>query len=233
MEPTRDIQERAASGDPYAQTLLGFLLENGFGITQNKELARRWYQRAAEQSFLPAQYALYPLLVESDRDKALYWLKESAKGGYSKAQAVLASLYWEGSIVPTDPKSAFKWMNESAKQGFILAMIGLALMYEEGVCVNTDPEKAKEYLRRAAEKGDASAAQMLGERLVDAVDETNAAEGRKWIQFAAKRGDAFALLALAQMYTFGSGGVTKDEELGDLLKSLSELKFSDFFNETF
>jgi TPR repeat protein len=54
----RSIRLSAQHGNARAQTLLGFMYENGRGVPQNYVLAAKWYGRAAEQGDPAAQYLL-------------------------------------------------------------------------------------------------------------------------------------------------------------------------------
>lgn len=227
MDPLSEIHARANYGDPFAQTLLGFLLELGLGFRQSHESARKWYRKASDQEFAPAQFSLHLMLVGDEPGTAIDLLQQSASAGYARAKATLAQHYWEGIIVQRDRDLAFKWMNEAAHQDFPPGLVGVALMYEEGLCVEKDAEAAKKYLLRAAEKGDARAAQMLGDRLLEDGDSKKVQEGLKWMRLAARKGDTFALMFLYEMYSFGLHGAAKDPELADLFKFWCESKISE------
>lgn len=53
-----DLLQRAKSGDPVAQLGYGNLLYRGVGIRQNREEAREWWKKAAEQGNAAALYSL-------------------------------------------------------------------------------------------------------------------------------------------------------------------------------
>ncbi len=128
--PVADLKERAESGDPFAQVVLGFLFENGFKAALDKEAAQAWYERAAVRGYPPAQVALALLLDRSDPKRSLHWLEQAAEAGYPAAQALLGAGYWgDSSQAKSNPKLAFHWMKLSADQGDIPSLTGLALMY--------------------------------------------------------------------------------------------------------
>jgi len=75
----------AEHGDPRAQTMIGFMYENGRGLPQDYMLAVAWYQRAAEQGYPRAQYLLgmmynYGQGVAEDYVVAHKWLNLAASG---------------------------------------------------------------------------------------------------------------------------------------------------------
>jgi uncharacterized protein len=52
------VSSLASHGNAHAQTVLGFMYENGRGVPQNFERAVEWYRRAAAQGDPTAQYLL-------------------------------------------------------------------------------------------------------------------------------------------------------------------------------
>ncbi len=220
--PVADLKERAESGDPFAQVVLGFVFETGVKAALDKEAAQAWYERAADRGYPPAQVALALLLDRSDPKRSLHWLEQAAEAGYPAAQALLGAGYWGDSLqTKSNPKLAFHWVKLAADQGDIPSMTALALMYEEGICVEKNDDLARDYLTRAADLGSIAAAEMIGSRLVDDPDPGKQAAGLEWIWIAAKTGDWHALGHLAQMYQFRLYGTPKRRELADLFLELS------------
>ena len=79
----RELEPAAQRGDPRAQTLLGFLYENGLGRPQAYVAAFDLYRRAAEQGYPEAQYLLGLLYdkghgVHHDVVLAYMWLDLAA-----------------------------------------------------------------------------------------------------------------------------------------------------------
>ena len=69
----------ATRGDAEAQTYLGFLYSQGYGVPQSYVLAAYWYRRAAEQGSATAQYWLGLMYdkghgVQPDVIEAYKWL---------------------------------------------------------------------------------------------------------------------------------------------------------------
>ena len=55
---TADLLEAAKNGDVRAQYLLGGRYAKGEGVAKDMAEAAKWYRKAAEQGFEPAQKAL-------------------------------------------------------------------------------------------------------------------------------------------------------------------------------
>ena len=95
-------QKLAGQGDVEAQFNLGTIYYKGEGVTQDYELAVKWFRKAAERGHAKAQYSL----------------------GYM--------YYYEQGVTPDDFKKAFKWFRKAAMQGIPEALHALAIMYSSG-----------------------------------------------------------------------------------------------------
>ncbi len=77
------LRPLAISGDPRAQSYVGYMYETGRGFPQNYNVAAYWYFRAANQAETTAQYRLGLLYdkgegVQQDYIKAHMWLNLAA-----------------------------------------------------------------------------------------------------------------------------------------------------------
>jgi TPR repeat protein len=220
-----DIRKRAESGESFAQTFTGFMLEHGLLVIEDRARARGWYERAADRNFAPAQYALFLLLEHDSAKEAFEWLRKAAESNYPAAQYTLASYHLDGTPPATaDNELALSHMTSSAEAGFRPALRRLAMMHEDGVGGIADPAKAGDYLRRAAESGDHVAAVMLGERLLKSHNDTEVSEGLEWIYSAAKNAEPSAFKLLARVYGEGLFGVEKDQEVAGLFEALTHVR---------
>lgn len=92
---------RAILGDPQSQFEIGQMFQYGIGIAQNDQAATVFYQNAADQQHLGAEYNLGLLFLQHAKDakdyqSALNWLTDSAFKGNREAQYVLAHLLTHG-----------------------------------------------------------------------------------------------------------------------------------------
>lgn len=221
----KELAARAQSDDPFAQTLLGFLLQNGLTGVANLEAAELWYGQAARQDYLPAQYSLARLflmqtetandneIVREKFDAAKVWLERAANAGYAAAQFAIGSLYHEGSLVNQDTNRALQMINKAADQGFIPALRFLSSVYAHGRDIEPDLDKARQLNKAAAEKGDAGAAYMYGTDLIKHKDKKLSKEGLEWIWKAAEDDNFYANVFIGEMFGQGLHGARKDKFL--------------------
>ena len=91
------FQPLAEQGDINAQYALGWMYDDGRGLSEDDKLAVKWYRRAAEKGHIDAQYNLGHMYrrgdgIEKDYKQALKWYKKSAKQGNKKALEVIKIL---------------------------------------------------------------------------------------------------------------------------------------------
>jgi TPR repeat protein len=98
------VMKGAHNGNGYAQLEIGFAYANGFCIKQDNCLAAEWYERAAAQGVLNAQFNLgclhyMGLGVERSVQNALHFFEMAAKGGHARARQNLAPMRMEAQLV--------------------------------------------------------------------------------------------------------------------------------------
>jgi uncharacterized protein len=102
-------------------TQLAALYANGAGVPQDYTTALKWYSRAAEKGFRPAQYRIgvmhsYGQGVPQDHEKAVEWYRLAANRNYALAQRALGGKYAQGAGVPQDYAEAYKWIILSVRR---------------------------------------------------------------------------------------------------------------------
>ena len=100
FEAHRIWQEKADQGDDFAQINLGALYDNGLGVSQNSEIAAKWYRLAAEKGNPYGQYNLGCMYVQGrgvpkDLTQAENWYIKATKQDLPMAQYSLGMLYAE------------------------------------------------------------------------------------------------------------------------------------------
>lgn len=123
----------AAHGDPRAQYMLGYLVQNGLGQPWSNRRAAEWYRLAAAQGLPEAQTALARLYleglgVEPDAATGLGLLRRAADAGYAPALYQYAELLFHGRWVPQDYAAALEAFQAAAAGGSVEAadFVGLA-----------------------------------------------------------------------------------------------------------
>ena len=205
------FSEYAKMGNATAQLHLGYMYEEGLGVSQDNAKAVEWYRKAAEQGHATAQCNLGIMYengrgVSQDNAKAVEWYRKSAEQGNAFAQCKLGYMYGQGRGISQDYVKAVEWFRKSAEQGNAVAQYNLGIMYENGRGVSQDNAKAVEWYRKSAEQGDATAQCNLGYMyecgLGVSQDYAKAAE---WYRKSAEQGHAVAQNNLGIMYENGRG----------------------------
>lgn len=205
------IKKYAEEGKSRAQSLLGRIYEEGWGIHQDDHKAVEWYRKAAEQGYSSAQNNLGWMYEEGrgvpqDDRQAVEWYRKAAEQGYSTAQNNLGWMYEKGRGVLQDDRQAAEWYSKAAEQGYSLSQANLGWMYAEGRGIPQDDHKAVEWYRKAAEQGNSNAQNNLGWMYQEGrgvpQDDRKAVE---WYRKAAEQGNSIAQNNLGVMYKDGKG----------------------------
>ena len=114
-----DLLTRARVGDAKAQNLVGEALADGNGVQRNDFDAVRWFQKAALQGAVDAQYNLSVMFangqgVRQDDAETVKWSRLAAKQGHPGAQYQLGLLYAVGAGLKQDYVQAYKWFSLAA-----------------------------------------------------------------------------------------------------------------------
>ena len=112
----------AEQGLARAELHLGFMYDNGDGVTQDYKTAVKWYTLAAEQGIARAQVNLGLMYdqgqgVAQDYKTAVKWYTFAAEQGHAKAQSNLGVMYDNGQGVAQDYVKAHMWLNIAAIDG--------------------------------------------------------------------------------------------------------------------
>lgn len=202
----KDIQHHifaAEQGNSNAQTKLGWIYQNGQGITQNYQEAIRWYQLAAQQGDPIAQNNLGVLYhTLSQYVEALKWISLSANNGNSTAQYNLFIIYNGGLGVAKNYQVAEEWFQLALKKENAAAQNIVGVIYSTRY---KDHKEANKYFRLAAEKGDDMAQLNFGSSYIngDGVD-IDYQEGIKWWRLSAENGNILAQEAIGLEYFIGN-----------------------------
>jgi len=109
--------QAAELGHAGAQTKIGICYANGYGVSASQEQAIRWFQRAASQGELIAQYNLSLGLTfgpNRNTQQAGVWAQKAAAQGYEPAYRLLSWMYKTGTGMPQSTKEYLKWGFKSA-----------------------------------------------------------------------------------------------------------------------
>ena len=182
----------ADQGNATAQTYLGILYENGWGVPKDATKSRELYQKAADQDEPEAEFRLGEAFIldsafggsaPHDPQKGIALIEKAASHGNPHYMVSLGDFFqrgWWG--VGKDEKRAVENFRKAADLGYSLGEAKLALAYDTGQGVERDPIEAQKLYSRAAQHD----------------------------MEAAQAGDLLAQLSVAQGYSFGVAGYKYD-----------------------
>ncbi len=120
-EAVRWLRPLAESNSEYALLSLGWLYENG-ALGTDKEAARRYYKRAADNGSAPACFELGRLLSgQGDETQARSAYEKGAERGDVPSMSRLGRMMVEGRGGPTDSGAGIDWLEKAAAEGHIHA----------------------------------------------------------------------------------------------------------------
>jgi TPR repeat protein len=112
----------ADKGDVEALLALGWIYEAGAAGTQNLELAKLCYQRAADSGSCDALYRLGRILRKSnDLRGALGAFERGAKQEYLPCISALGLLMIRTAVNPNQTRDGMRWLTDAATRGHFFA----------------------------------------------------------------------------------------------------------------
>lgn len=185
------------------------------GFARDKEKAVTWYEKAAKQGDMLAEYALGEVYFTGngaarDFPKAKAWFLKAARQGHGPSALRLGYLYAEAHYtgVTVDDTQAERWFTVAAKQNIGDARFRLGTFYMD-YKRPPDYARGRHWLELAAQGADANAMFDLGRFLLSppaaAHMKAEPQAGVSWLTKAAKTGLLPAQITLAGMYDKGKG----------------------------
>jgi TPR repeat protein len=91
QQPIEEVKAKAEAGDAESEVELGRRYDNGEGVVKDHAEAAKWYRKAAEQNYGPAQNNLglcyeHGEGVAADRVEAAKWYRKAAEQNDVDAQ---------------------------------------------------------------------------------------------------------------------------------------------------
>ncbi|MCA8906652.1 MAG: sel1 repeat family protein [Rhodospirillaceae bacterium] len=217
-ESVEHIRRAADMGNPFGQSLLGYVHFTGWGVPQDPELGVRYYRMAADQGYSYAQVALGWALhggrgIAQDDQEALRWFRRAAAQGDRSGLARLGQMYDRGWGVPVDLTEAVRLYTLAAHLGDPLAQANLGLTFYTGRGNRQNDAQALHWFRLAADQdwppGQTGLARLYQ---IGAGVEQDLPRAIALYRQAAERGFLTAQLYLAEIYDRGNGVPEDDEE---------------------
>jgi hypothetical protein len=224
------LKEKAQAGDAAAQCDLGRAYEDGNGVSQNYELAAKWYRAAGDQGNAVAQSDLGTLYrsglgVVHDEQEAVGWYRKAAKQKNANGMFNLATAYYNGDGIVTSDSIAYAWFLLAQEAGSKSAgdavsraeaelkpwaiddgLKRISAMYDKGDELNQDFAESTKWLRKAAMRGDSEAQMGMATRLfVGKGAAIDYGEARHWCEQVAKEGNSQGQFCMGYIYQKGLG----------------------------
>lgn len=190
-----ELETLVKAQDPDALNLQGQMFENGWGVDQDVERARRLYEQGARQGHLESVNSLRALKnkeykVEFDR------LLPLAQQGDGEAQNRIGEMYEFGYGVERNSDQAIEWYRKAAEQSVVGAWHNLGRSYNFGTGVAQDYVEAEKWYRKAAEQGYMESMFFLGTLYSNAHGQDKSADtsiiAYAWMHNAAVLGNSTA-----------------------------------------
>lgn len=157
-----------------ASTAAAGELEDAQAAYQRKDFASalQLLRPMAEQGQPQAQYGLGLMMFkgeggERNGTEAFRLILAGAEGGVAEAQALVAVLFYQGSVVvPKDYSVAARWARKASDQGNSLGMAFLGMAYLNGQGLQRDTTQARFLLKQAANQNNPVAQYELGKMML-------------------------------------------------------------------
>lgn len=186
--------------DPVANYYLGLMRLYGYGQLKNNTIALRYFTKAAEKGYVPAQKLLANYyLTHQKPEEALAWFKKAANANEISSQMYCAAAYSVGYGVKKNIDTARRYYIDAAKNGNAIAQYALALQFLD----SRDSRNKKMgliWLTKSADKGNPKAQLLLAELYFrGGLIHTDAEKAKELGELAAKQNYLPAMVFLGGM----------------------------------
>lgn len=200
---------------------IGLIYESGLGVPLNIDLARRYYERAAEQdetgmayNFLGGTY-MNDEETESNERKAVHYFQKAIELGNTNAMFRISYYLHNGKGgLQVDIPREIELLTEASKRGNHQATYRLGLLFEDnesGMAQNL--ELSVKYFQLAADNGILAAINKMGELyLFGEVIPANLTKAIFCFTAASEQGYGKASYWLGRLHTDGIGQLEKDTQ---------------------
>jgi TPR repeat protein len=149
-----ELEQKAKSGDAFAQRDLAVCYYMGNGVTKNLEMAEYWWKSAADKGVIDACRGLFAMyLAKQEFSAALPYAEKLAGHGGADAAYNIGVMYSKGNGVPKDDAKAVEWYTKAAELCNGQYRNWLGVLYFNGNMVRKDEAEAAKWFKRAAAQG--------------------------------------------------------------------------------
>ena len=190
---------------------LGDIYEKGTVLAINPKKAFEYYQKAALNDYLPAEYKIATYYeqgfgVSQSYDEAMIWYNKSANQNYAKSQYKIGFNYYYG-INMQEPNyaTALSWLERASDNGNGKAQNLLGILYNSNNLMRANPQKAVEYFKKAVKNNTPNAFYNFGTMYEKGSGvKKDEKEALRLFAAGAELGDTQCQLSLANAYRVGT-----------------------------
>ena len=155
----------AEEGDPEAQANVGYMYEEGLGVSQQYDVAVSWYEKAAASGSMQANHNLGMIYAEGKGTpqswvRALRYFEEAASD-IPASRYMIGYTYFQGEGNIQNRPRAFREFMDAALDGYSDAQYMIAFMYLDGSGVPKQPIQAYVWASLAHGNNQTQAAELV------------------------------------------------------------------------
>lgn len=198
---------------------IGLIYEIGIGAPRNIDLARKYYERAAEEDHTGMAYnflgGTFMVAEETDSNerKAVYYLQKAIELGNAEAMSRICFYLHNGrGGLQPDIHKEIELLTNASKQGYHEATYRLGVLFENGGDgIEKNAELSIKYFQQAADNGVLAAINKIGELyLFGEVIPANMSKAIAYFNSASEKGYGRASYWLGRLHADGIGQLEKD-----------------------
>ena len=201
-EKATDLAEQ---GNLDMQYLLGVAYMSGMGVERNRDIAIKWFNKAATNGRKGAISFMAAYGTNDNEAAAVSWFRAEGEKGNTDALVALGFCYSVGLGVTRNQQEAVNLYLKAAEHNNARAQFMMCLRFGHGMGVAEDHEKADMWFKRALENKYEKAV-LLSTPLPDLASGSNFTTSiASNLLYEAQQGSADAQYQLAGNYAFGEG----------------------------
>ena len=155
----------AEAGDPEAQANVGYMYEEGLGVSQQLDVAVGWYEKAAASGSMQANHNLGMIFAEG-RGTPQSWVRalryfEEAANDIPASRYMIGYTYFQGEGNIQNRPRAFREFMDAALDGYADAQYMIAFMYLDGSGIPKQPIQAYVWASLAHNNDQIQAAELI------------------------------------------------------------------------
>ncbi len=206
------LTQASALGHAGADVSLGYLYQNGVGVTADSGKAGEFFRKAARAGHVEGKFRYAELQLRSSSEpeavkQALVDVQEAGQAGFPPALHAIGQMFRQGRFAPHNPARALEFFKSGSGAGHAESALALGEMYLNGEAGALDHKEAMRWLRRAADLSNPDAHYLLGYLLAHqaAASAADLQEAARHFSAAAEAWHEKAQAELGRMLLSGSG----------------------------